>query len=342
MRRAPVLLYLKTKDTDFKDKRVQIKKELGMWLYKKESLQAFQRFCSERNVKARGLVKIVSTDAHARCLRTTKVIHPGQAVITAPPHAALNFLVANKDMYAMEHHFPLNLDATNWNMRLKHLNGAATHEMLMAGWIVRLATRKNTPWTPFAEWLLEDTTGRDGIAGGIGRERGDGDPVLDQLLLDMAHDAGEEVQDYTELLFRGYACLMKRASPIDHRVVALQLPGTTIARRKPDELFVPTLIPLVDCIPHDELGNHNVMLDYHSAEQLEDPALRATLGISDKDTSVAVIGKQGLISVRAIEYIDEGNYLSIRGWPKTDEKDNEYSQQTILEQTIARNNAMAA
>jgi hypothetical protein len=333
--------FLQHQTSDFKDKRMIVKKELGMWLYKRDSLQRFQQFCSKMNVKARGNVKIVSTDSYARCLRSARVIHPGQAVLTAPPSASLNFLVANREMYATQHNFPLDLSPSNWNKRLDHLPGAATHEMLAAGWITRQHCRQGSLWSPYAEWLMEDTTGRDGIGSGISRERGDGNPALDQLFSDMANDCGEELDEFNELFFRAYAAIMKRAVPIDPRLIALQLPGTGMARAKPEQLFVPTLVPLLDCVPHDEVGKHNCLLDYHTAEELQDAELRKVLGLTDRDTSQAIIGNQGLISLRAIEFLEEGTYLSIRGWPKTDAKDAEYSNATILEQSIARNNAMA-
>jgi len=324
-----------------RDKAMPIRKEVGMWLYKKDSLQKYQQFCSSMQVRARGKVKIVQTENHARCLRLTKDVYPGEAIVTAPPSAGLNFLVANRAAFRTTHNFPLEVNAHNWNQRYKHLQGAAVHELALAGWIVRYACREDSPWTPFCKWLLEDTTGRDGVASGIGKERGDENPELDKMLGDMAYDAGEEVDDFTEFFFRAYASIQKRSSPVEPRVVSLYQPGSNIDRVDKDQLFVPTLVPLIDCVPHEETGAHNCMIDYHCLEELTDGDLLADMCLTDKDTSVAVIGKEGLISLRAITYLEAGTYLQVRGWPKTDNIQDEYSQQTIMEQTIAKNNAAA-
>lgn len=330
---------------DGKETHLSIKKEIGMWLYKKESLAAFQQYCASQNVRARGKVKIVSSDTHCRCLRTTRRVYPGEAIITAPAKASLNFLTCAKEMATTQHDFPVQLDWKNWNFRLRYLQGAATHEMLLAGWLTRAACREGTsPIEPFAKWLLEDTTGRDGITSGIGRERGDDNVQLDKLLQDMAYDAGEEVQEHSELLFRAIAAIMKRTFPADIRMIRKQLPGTPLDRSvvDVDALFVPTTVPLFDCVPHEETGKHNTMVDYHETDELTNETVRAELGLTDRDTSAAVIGSDGLISLRAIEFIEEGAYLQMRGWPKTEMVDQEYAQQTIMEQSIARNNHKAS
>lgn len=331
---------LSARGSDFRDRKINIRREVGMWLYKNDSLKKFQAFCVANNVKARGYVKITTTEQYARCLRLLKPVNPGAAIVTAPIGATYNFLGAAKEMYEVNNGFNMRIEWRNWNQRLPYLHNAAVNEFVMAGWMVRCTTRDHGKFQDYFRWLFEDTSGRDGLGSGINQERGDdGNPALDTAIGQMANDSGEEFDEFLEYFFRAYACIMKRALPVETKVIKEFLPGTNLEKLDINELFAPTLIPLVDCVPQEEVGYHNVMLDYHSADDLQgNPRLWQELEITPAEVRPEVIGA-GMFSLRAMEQMDPGSILVIRGWPKTEEVDNESIKNQIMEQTRMMNNA---
>lgn len=402
---------------DFKDRRMHIRKEVGTWLYSKKSFDRFTQWCEKHHVKARSNVKITTTNEHARCLRATKELFPGQAIITAPLSSSMNFLTVTKQMFQVPNSFPVQCNWMNWNERLRHLPGAAMHELVLAGWLSRAVSqgqqtdmdpglvsqmmnlehrhnvneddeegsgssrgrepqgvvtprKRNShcdlddedPFEDYARWLVQDTSGREGAVGGIGKERGDMNPALDDIFMSMANDAGEEPDVYMEHFFRLVAAVALRTQPIDARAVEALLPGTNFFKAKASDLFVPTFVPLVDCVPHVDDFSHNVMLDFFlpadfettsaspvpTARQPPSEELLADLCLTAAEVTHAMLHAtaakgtpQGMFALRAIRYIEAGEVLTIRGWPKTPEADNEKVTGHIMEQSRMMNNLKA-
>lgn len=327
---------------DMRKRRVRINREVGMWLYKEKTMKAFMAWCASNGVKARGRVRITNSQDYARCLRTTqKVTAPGEALVTAPLHTGLNFLAVAQLMYSTPHKFPLEINWMNWNERLRFLPGAATHDIVSAGWLVRMGCMEDPKWEKYANWLLEDTTGRDGIANGVTKERGDDNHAFDECISHMAFDSGEEAEDFIEMVFRAIAAFMLRAVPVDERVIAAQIAGTTFHKLSPSELFVPTLIPLMDCCPQREDGMHNAMVEFYTMDDLHTRGKGIAQDLRLKhleDLDERAIGDKGLFALRALEGMDDGTYVTLRGWPKTPDKDNETIGGNIMDVTRMANN----
>lgn len=328
--------------SDMRKHRVKMNREVGMWLYKEPTMKAFMGWCALQQVKARGRVRITSAQDYARCLRTTlKPTAPGTALVTAPMHCGLNFLTITQLMHATsDHKFPLEINWMNWNERLRFLPGAATHDIVSAGWLVRMACMEDPKWQKYCNWLLEDTTGRDGIANGVTKERGDDNHAFDECISHMAFDSGEEAEDFIEMVFRAIAAFMLRAVPVDARVIAQQIAGTTFHKLSPGELFVPTLIPLMDCCPQREDGLHNAMVEFFTADDLHTrgKGICQDLGIPIEDVDERLIGDKGLFALRALEELEDGSYVTLRGWPKTPQKDNETIGGQVMDMTRMHNN----
>jgi hypothetical protein len=327
--------------SDFREAKPMMKKEVGMWLYKHPEMAAFHALCKKLNVKARGNVKITTTNQHARCLKATKAIAPGHAIITAPLEASFNFLVCSKQMYDVSNMFEHQITWQNWNRRMPFLHGASTAEFVTAGWMTRMLSRDDHGhWATYMKWLIDDTTGRDGVASGIARERGDACPALDSALSVMADDSGEDLTEFLENWYRALACLMLRSYPVDARVIGEQLAGTSFLRTTAGDLFVPTLIPLMDCVHITEVPIHNTMLDYHTAAELRaDAALVDALGLAAKDVAPGVIGEKGMFSLRAMEALEPGDVLCHRSFPKMDPQGNETLDAIIHDNARLVNNA---
>ncbi|CAJ1028182.1 conserved hypothetical protein [Leishmania braziliensis MHOM/BR/75/M2904] len=237
--------------------------EVGTWLYKKETMQSFNQWCRERQVRAYGNVKMTSTIHFARCLRVSKPILPGQAIITSPLSACFNFLTVAKEMYdCPSTAFPLQLNWMNYNERLPFMRSACTYEFAQAGWMTRIVSLEESAYTPYVQYLFEDTRGRDGISNGMGKEREEESGVLDHYLSEMATDACEDPEVFLENFFRGLACVHLRSQPIEAAAVEAFIPGTNFFKAKSSEMCVPTLVPLVDAVPQLEDGSHNTVLEY--------------------------------------------------------------------------------
>lgn len=439
-----------TTQSDFRERRLNIRKDVGTWLYNKASFDRYCRWCEENHVRARGNVKITTTEDQARCLRVLKPIAPGQAIVTAPISSTINFLTISRRMFDVPNTFPLQCSWMNWNERMHCLPGAAVHEMVTAGWMGRTISQSQQaddpmppiplgdtskssfmqppapapkkenqysttcspvnpratlhrseldgrdPHETYMRWLVQDTTGRDGAMGGISRERGDKSTVLDDILMSMCNDAGEEPDIFMEHFFRLIAAIALRTQPLDERAIALQLPGTNFWKATSDQLFVPTFVPLVDCVPHREDGSHNTLLDFYiptdfmaagqgnrdfEADPSQLPAglskttvmgnseeadgrrtLREKMELrrlqrTDADVQALIselqlptadlIGPQagtttfsggGMFALRALRELSPGDLLTIRGWPKTPDKDQEGVSAMLMEQSRQINN----
>ncbi|KAG5501565.1 hypothetical protein JKF63_03395 [Porcisia hertigi] len=237
--------------------------EVGTWRYKKKTMEDFSQWCRARQVRAYGNVKMTSTIHFSRCLRAAKPISPGQVIITCPLSACFNFLTVAKEMYDCSSTvFPLQLNWMNYNERLFFMKSACTYEFAQAGWMTRIASLEESVYTPYVNYLFEDTRGRDGISNGMGKEREEDSGVLDHYLSEMATDACEDPEVFLENFFRGLACVHLRSQPIEAAAVEAFIPGTNFFKAKSSEMYVPTLVPLVDAVPQLEDGSHNTVLEY--------------------------------------------------------------------------------
>ncbi|GET89870.1 hypothetical protein, conserved [Leishmania tarentolae] len=319
--------------------------EVGTWLYKKETMQNFSKWCRERQVRAYGNVKMTSTIHFARCLRASKPIMPGQAIITSPLSACFNFLTVAKEMYdCPSTAFPLQLNWINYNERLPFMRSACKYEFAQAGWMTRIASLEESAYTPYIHYLLEDTRGRDGISNGMGKEREEESGVLDHYLSEMATDACEDPEVFLENFFRGLACVHLRSQPIEAPAVEAFMPGTNFFKAKSSEMYVPTLVPLVDAVPQLENGSHNTVLEYYpytdvatlraQCEELNIPffekgkeepivaqetrtarGVAQHINVESELMDPALLKGGGFFALRALESLDVGDVLYLRRFP---------------------------
>lgn len=299
-----------------KDRPPKAQYEVGVWNFSPEKMRNFSRWCQKRNVRAYKNVKIAGTAEYARCLRALKDLAPGQAIITAPPSACFNFLVAARQQMESPNGYPIQLDWMNWDRRLDCIRGSSHAEFGTAGWMVRSIALQEEPFHEYFQWLIDDSRNKDGVAQGISKEKGDESPQLDMLLSQMASDSCEEPEIFLENFFHCYAALMCRGLPIEPHGIEVFMSGTTFFKSKIDELFVPTLVPFVDCVPHKENGGHNTFLEFITPERLvtERDALMYDLGLDNSE--LAVYEKEGFFALRSIGVIEQGEMLYARGWPK--------------------------
>lgn len=326
----------------------QLVTEVGAWLYTQEKTEAFHKWCRAFQVRAYGNIKMTSTMHFARCLRATRRLAPGQAIITCPLSSTFNFLVVAKEMgdaASSGSGFPLQLNWMNYDERLPYMKSACTFEFAQAGWMTRIASLEESPFTPYIQYLFEDTRGRDGISNGMTKEREEESGLLDHFLSEMSTDACEDPDVFLENFFRGLACLHLRSQPIEAVAIAAYIPGTNFFKAKAAEMYVPTLIPLVDAIPQLEDGLHNTVLEYfpftgeaalrRQCEELQLPPSEeareesvgeaeaplpggvAPLRRSEEQQRMNMRGLQGsgFYALRALRPIEEGDLLYLRRFP---------------------------
>lgn len=319
--------------------------EVGNWLYKKETMQAFNRWCRTHQVRAYGNVKMTSTIHFARCLRLTRNIAPGQAIITTPLSSCFNFLVVAKEMYdCSTTAFPLQMNWMNYNERLSFMKSACIYEFAQAGWMTRIASLEESSFAPYIHYLMEDTRGREGISNGMSKEREEDSGILDHYLSEMATDACEDPEVFLEHFFRGLACLHLRSQPIEPEAVAHFMPGTNFFKAKANEMYVPTLVPLVDAVPQLEDGNHNTVLEYYpytDVEMLRSQCAELGIRFFEKGKEAPIVSEEvetgqgvtqkinvehelmdpallqggGFVALRALRPLEEGDVLYIRRFP---------------------------
>ena len=332
---SPISIFTQHKDTN---KTPQMRKEVGTWLYHKETMQEFQQWCKTRHVRAYNNIRITSAPHYARCLRATKKVYPGQGIITLPLSSAYSFMNVAKEMYDYTNNFPLQITWMNYDERVPYLKGSSFAELTMAGWMGRVASTEESGFTPFVKWLLEDTRGRDGIANGISKERGDDGSMLDHILSEMATDSCEEPEAFLENIFRSYSAIFNRTVPLEPDAVEYAMTGTTFFKARKNDIFVPALMPLIDCVPQREDGLHNTLVEYYPDSKLTNTnkiQLMKELDLEDLD---APSGMGGLLVLRAINAIEEGDYYTLRSWPKTAHADSEIISSNIIEAARLMNN----
>ncbi|KAF8298070.1 hypothetical protein TcYC6_0076130 [Trypanosoma cruzi] len=327
-------------------------KEVGTWLYRQETVDAFRVWCKANGVRGHNNVKVVSSMHYARCLRAARHIRPGQAIITCPHTACFNLLVVAREMYnlngaAATHNFPLEVNWMNYDERCKFLRGASMAELVTAGWMCRIASLEESSFTPYIRWLLEDTRGRDGVANGMSKERGEDSGLVDHYFSEMATDACEDPEVFLENLFRSFAALHLRAVPIESAAICLFIPGTNFFKAKSDDMFVPTLIPLVDAVPQLEDDAHNTVVQYfpHDRSDKESLARRCReLFLPEEEMRAMEArlsqgdGDSGFFALRALCPIEEGDHLYLRGVPKLGDAGKESMTVKVMEANRLMNN----
>lgn len=305
-------------------KTPRLMKEVGQWLYQESTTVAFRKWCNEQGVRAYGGFRMTSTPQFARCLRASRSIQPGEAVVTCPSKSCFNFLtVAQEQQSEDSSGFPLPLNWMNYADRLSFLKSTSMAELATAGWMVRIASLESSPFTPYIHFLLEDTRGRDGIAHGLSKEREEDSGLVDHYFSELATDAGEDPEVFLENLFRSFACLFLRTQPIESEAIASYLTGTDFFKAKASSMYVPTLIPMVDCVPQVEDDTQNTVLQYfpYPTTGVSEwwSGLRNELLIAKEnavDISHFPVGSGGgLFVLRAIRLIEEGDVLYLRHYP---------------------------
>lgn len=245
-------------------KTPRLMKEVGQWLYHASTMDVFRQWCKTNDVRAYGSIKMTGTPHFARCLRATRRIYPGEAIITCPYGAGFNFLTVAKEQQQEgdSSGFPVPVNWRNYDERLSFLKSTSVSELSMVGWMVRISSLENSPFTPYIHYLLEDTRGRDGIAHGLSKEREDESGMVDHYFSEIATEAGEDPEIFLEHLFRAFACLHLRTQPIEPEAIRCYTPGTDFYKAKVEQMHVPTLLPLIDAVPQVEDGTHNTVLQY--------------------------------------------------------------------------------
>eukprot|EP00796_Vickermania_ingenoplastis_P001939 gene1939-1177_t len=316
-------------------KTPRLVKETGQWLYQPATTRAFQQWCRDEDVRAYGSIKMTTTPHFARCLRATRRIAPAGRQSSHAPIAAYEEPTASSG-------FPLPLSWSNYNDRLAFLKSTTVSELATAGWMVRIASLENSRYTPYMHFLLEDTRGRDGIAHGLSKEREDDSGMVDHYFSELATDAGEDPDIFLEHLFRSFACIHLRTQPIEAEAIRVYVPGTNFFKVKAKDMYVPTLMPLVDCVPQVEDDTHNTVVQYfpfpagttaareakllEMAEELRIPMRggssgappRAPVGSETKEQDMFRMEKLeggGLFALRAIRPIEPGDVLYLRHFP---------------------------
>ncbi|CCW70470.1 unnamed protein product [Phytomonas sp. Hart1] len=317
--------------------------EKGVWNYKKESMSEFQNWCRSHQVRAYGNIKISKDLYFARCLRASKTIYPGQAIITCPHSACFNFLTIAKEIQnTVSCAFPIHFDWMNYNDRLPYLQSTSTYELAMAGWMTRIISLEDSPLTPYIKYLLEDTRGRDGVANGISREREEANGVIDHYLSEIATEACEDPEVFLENLFISFACIRMRTQPIEVEAIKAYIPGTNFFKAEVEKMFVPTLMPLIDTAVQREDGDHNTVVHYFSAkdsqtcdlhhelqipyrERGEEPTVISKLYTSSGTEKVVNRESEpkdrdlhnggGFFALRALRAIEKGELIFVRQYP---------------------------
>lgn len=257
----------------------------------------FREWCKEHEVRAYGSIKMTTTPHFARCLRATRRIRPGEAIITCPYKSCFNFLTVAREQFDEEtasSGFPLPLSWNNYADRLTFLKSTSVSELAMAGWMVRIASLENSPYTAYMHYLLEDTRGRDGIAHGLSKEREDDSGMVDHYFSELATDAGEDPEVFLENLFRAFACIHLRTQPIEAEAIRAFIPGTNFFKAKPNNMHVPTLMPLIDAVPQVEDDTHNTVVQYFSFDHILEKGAASVTGPAPDRSVLEACGLRAL------------------------------------------------
>lgn len=313
--------------------------ESGEWAFSKEKMSRFAAWCKQHHVRANQNIKISSTEQFARCARAAKNLAPGQAIVTAPPSACFNFLVASRQQLEAPNGFPIQIDWLNWNKRMPFLRSQSYGDFGTAGWMTRALLLEEKPFAEYFSWLCDDSRNKNGISQGIAREKGDDNPNLDMLLSQMVADACEEGDVFLDKFFTCNAALLSRSVLIEEHAISCFLNGTTFFKSRIGDLFVPTLIPFVDCCPHREDGRHNCMVDFIPGERVREALPFVAREMQVDEAQLQDYAAEGFFALRPTGPIEQGDVLFVRGWPKLGEgaQSREYADMHATHVGVAQN-----
>eukprot|EP00760_Papus_ankaliazontas_P002982 PhM_4_TR11363/c0_g1_i1/m.58916 len=303
-------LFQRPTNGDGRKSDAQIKRELGMWKNDKEETAGFLRWCSRNCVQLRG-AKVTSCSDWARCLRATSHIPPGGPIVIAPLRTAFNFLVCVRHHLDKPNYYPFTCTSNNWNELVRPMPGLATHELYTSGWLARHYFDDEAFFHPYARWLAQDTTGKNSMMQGIATFREDaGVVVIDDLFAKLANEAGIEQDDYMDPFLKCMASVLGRSYPLDVNAIEESLHGTGFFSMYAPYLSVPTLVPLVDCIPNIADGAHNVACGFYSRRNSNDvDIMKEVFGLVNAD-------QESYFVVRALREIQPGDFITQRDWPR--------------------------
>lgn len=243
----------------------------------------------------------------------------------------------------------------NYDERLSFLPSMCTFEMVMAGWLARVASLEDSSFTPYIHYLFQDTRGREGIANGIAKEReeeesGTNTGLLDHYLSEMTNDACEEPDTFLEHLFRGFAILHMRTQPIESAAIATFIDGTNFFKAKVKNMFVPTLMPLIDSVPQMDDGSHNTVVEYFPyvnestlAQQCAELGLThyksesgslCQGGVDESNNPLlgeCVRRESGFFALRALQSFEVGDVFYLRRYPRDGSVDKAVAQARLME-----------
>ncbi|RNF01586.1 hypothetical protein TraAM80_06886 [Trypanosoma rangeli] len=174
----------------------------------------------------------------------------------------------------------------------------------------------------------------------MSKERGENSGLVDHYFSEIVTDACEDPETFLENLFRSFAALHLRAVPIEVSAIRLFIPGTNFFKTKTDDMFVPTLILLVDAVPQLEDDNHNTMVQYFPYDKSRTNVLaqqcRKLLVSEDERGAMEVhlseeTGDCGWFALRALYPIEEGDHLYLRGVPKLGDTAKELMTVRVME-----------
>ena len=318
--------------------RPNVKFERGTWHYTRETTEGFQRWCEERQVRSYNNLKVAGTPEFCRCLRSRRLVLPGEAIITVPLSACFNFLVASKEMFDAQNTFPLPLSWMDYDLRLEYLPSVARWELALAGWMNRIHSLEDSPFTPYIKWLYEDSRGRDGAGTAINQEREQKASMLDNVLTDMVVDGCDEGDNFLENLFRGLACAGLRAVPIEPEAIVPFLPGTNFFKAKVRDMHVPTLMPLIDAVPQLEGEDYpNTLVQYfpfEGAAKLAQSCAEMSIPVEMDANLLEKCG--GFFALRAMTRIEPGAHFYLRRFVSLKAADKDQFNMLHANQMLSR------
>ena len=210
----------------------------------------------------------------------------------------------------------------NWNELVTYMKNLAIHEIFTAGWIAQGPFHlQDSAHSVYLRWLVSDTTSKNGVSSAFANARQDKElntAELESTLSDMANDAGEDPEQFLENFFRALAAYMTRTSPLDVEATRFFMPAANFDKVKPADLFVPTFLPLIDCVPQIDTGDHNAMVEYFRCDRITETRGKRARRPFRRDCSVWCVWswRADCDCVQSKKWI-RGTTFTLRGWPKT-------------------------
>ena len=231
-------------------KNTRIRNERGTWKENADVTNAFQSWCKSVGVRGFGHVRVASSSDFCRSLRTTRDFLPGDGLVVVPIEAGFNFLVVAREMYSTPNNFPLEMTWMNYNSCLPNMGNVSHADLVQAGWMTRINSMEDSPFTPFVKWVLSDNRGMQGVVQAVSRiKKETKSEAFDNLLSEFSVEACEEPQAFLDAMFTAMAAFAQRSIPLEQSAIMHFVDGTNFFKTKVGEMSVPTLLPLIDTVP---------------------------------------------------------------------------------------------